>query len=53
MQTFITIKRYKNFLHLHAEFFDHMNGVYQEIVYDNLKTAVAKFVGRHEKKPTK
>jgi len=45
-------QKMENFLHLHAEFFDHMNGVYREIVYDNLKTAVAKFVGRHEKKPT-
>ena len=34
----------ENFLHLHAEFFDHVGGVYRETVYDNLKSAVAKFV---------
>ncbi|MCX6382873.1 MAG: IS21 family transposase [Actinobacteria bacterium] len=45
-------KKMENFLHLHAEFFDQVGGVYREIVYDNLKTAVAKFVGRNEKKPT-
>ena len=26
--------------------------MYREIVYDNLKSAVAKFVGRNYKKPT-
>ena len=45
-------QKMENFLHLHAEFFDRVGGVYREIVYDNLKTAVAKFVGRNEKKPT-
>ncbi|HUU40968.1 MAG TPA: IS21 family transposase [Desulfatiglandales bacterium] len=45
-------KKMENFLHLHAEFFSHMGGVYREIVYDNLRTAVAKFVGKSYKKPT-
>lgn len=45
-------KKMENFLHLHGEFFDHVEGVYREIVYDNLRTAVAKFVGRSHKKPT-
>ena len=45
-------KKMENFLHLHSEFFDHVGGVYREIVYDNLRTAVAKFVGRTHKKPT-
>lgn len=42
----------ENFLYLHAEFFESAGGVYREIVYDNLKTAVAKFVGKNYKKPT-
>ena len=45
-------QKMENFLHLHAEFFNHMEGVYREIVYDNLRTAVAKFVGRSDKRPT-
>ena len=45
-------QKMENFLHLHAEFFESAGGVYREIVYDNLKTAVAKFVGRNFKKPT-
>jgi len=45
-------KKMENFLHLHSEFFSHMKGVYREIVYDNLRTAVAKFIGRTHKKAT-
>ncbi|MCE5329605.1 IS21 family transposase [bacterium] len=45
-------QKMENFLYLHAEFFESAGGVYREIVYDNLKTAVAKFVGKYEKKPT-
>ena len=45
-------QKMENFLHLHAEFFESAGGVYREIVYDNLKTAVAKFVGKTYKKPT-
>jgi len=52
MLIFTTIKRFQNFLHLHAEFFESAGGVYKEIVYDNLKSAVAKFVGKNFKKPT-
>lgn len=40
------------FLHIHCQFFEHVGGVYRETVYDNLRTAVAKFVGRNQKKPT-
>ncbi|MCL6087528.1 MAG: hypothetical protein M1475_03880 [Actinobacteria bacterium] len=36
----------------HANFFEDVGGVYSEIVYDNTKVAVAKFVGRNEKEPT-
>lgn len=45
-------QKMENFLHLHAEFFESAGGVYREIVYDNLRTAVAKFVGKNYKKPT-
>jgi len=40
------------FMEAHNEFFAHMGGVYQEMVYDNMKVAVREFVGRHEKTPT-
>ena len=47
---------YKNedtsaFIDAHAEFFDKF-GVYKTMVYDNMRVAVAKFVGRTEKEPT-
>lgn len=45
-------QKMENFLYLHAEFFESAGGVYREIVYDNLKAAVAQFVGRNFKKPT-
>jgi len=37
----------------HAEFFSHCKGNYKKMVYDNMKVAVKKFVGLHEKEPTK
>lgn len=37
----------------HAEFFEHCGGSYKTMVYDNMKVAVKKFVGLHEKEPTK
>lgn len=45
-------QKMENFLHLHTEFFSHVSGVYRQIVYDNLRTAVARFVGKNEKVPT-
>lgn len=45
-------QKMENFLDLHAEFFESAGGVYREIVYDNLRSAVAKFVGKTVKKPT-
>jgi len=42
----------ESFLDAHANFFEDVGGVYSEIVYDNTKVAVAKFVGKNEKKPT-
>lgn len=37
----------------HALFFEHVGGIYNTMVYDNMKVAVAKFVGHNEKQPTK
>ena len=31
----------------------HIGGIYHEMVYDNMRVAVAEFVGRHEKQPTR
>lgn len=39
------------FQEAHALFFEQVGGVYQTMVYDNMKVAVKKFVG-HEKEPT-
>ncbi len=42
-----------SFLHAHAEFFGHTCGVSTEVVYDNMRTAVAKFAVRAaDKRPT-
>jgi len=40
------------FLDTHANFFSEVGGSYKEMVYDNTRVAVAKFVGRDEKEPT-
>jgi len=40
------------FLDTHANFFDEVEGSYKEMVYDNTRVAVARFVGRYEKEPT-
>lgn len=36
----------------HIDFFSYTKGVYKTMVYDNMRVAVAKFVGRTEKEPT-
>ena len=41
------------FQQAHALFFDHIGGVYHELVYDNMKVAVKKFVGPTEKEATR
>jgi len=33
----------------HVRFFSMMGGVYKEVVYDNMKNVVSKFIGRNEK----
>ncbi|MBK5196410.1 MAG: IS21 family transposase [Proteiniphilum sp.] len=40
------------FMESHVRFYQTIGGVYREMVYDNMRVAVAKFVGRHEKEPT-
>jgi len=41
------------FMESHVSFFEHIGGVYHQMVYDNMRVAVAKFVGKHEKEPTR
>lgn len=40
------------FMESHVCFFEHLGGVYKEMVYDNMRVAVSKFIGPHEKEPT-
>lgn len=40
------------FMEAHVAFFAWIGGVYVELVYDNMRVAVAKFVGKYEKEPT-
>jgi transposase len=41
-----------SFQRAHVLFFDHVEGVYQSLVYDNTRVVISKFVGQHEKQPT-
>jgi transposase-like protein len=40
------------FKEAHICFFEHIGGVYQQMVYDNMRVAIAQFVGKNEKIPT-
>lgn len=40
------------FKEAHICFFEHVGGVYQQMVYDNMRVAIASFVGKTEKIPT-
>jgi transposase len=40
------------FKEAHISFFEHVGGVYHQVVYDNMRVAIAEFVGRSEKVPT-
>ena len=42
-----------SFMDAHVRYFDVIGGVYHLMVYDNMRVAVSKFVGLHEKEPTK
>lgn len=41
-----------SFVESHVHFFSHIQGVYHQMVYDNMRVAVSRFVGKHEKEPT-
>lgn len=41
------------YMESHNDFVGHVGGVYHEMVYDNMRVAIAKFVGRYEKQPTR
>lgn len=41
-----------SFMEAHNEFFAHIQGVFQEMVYDNMRIAISNFVGKNEKIPT-
>jgi len=40
------------FMESHVAFFSTIDGVFREMVYDNMRVAVAKFIGKYEKEPT-
>jgi hypothetical protein len=40
------------FKEAHICFFEHTGGVYQQMIYDNMRLAIARFVGKTEKIPT-
>ena len=40
------------FMQSHVDFIAHTNGVYKQYIYDNMRVAVARFVGAFEKEPT-
>ena len=41
------------FMESHVSFFNYTQGVFKAMVYDNMRVAVAKFIGKHEKEPTR
>jgi len=41
------------FMESHIEFVHFIDGVYQEMVYDNMRVVVRKFVGKSEREPTR
>ena len=40
------------FMQSHVDFFRHTNGVYRELIYDNMRVAVARFTGPTEERAT-
>jgi transposase len=42
----------ESFLDTHTNFFEEVGGIHKEIVYDNTRVVVARFVGRSIKEPT-
>lgn len=45
-------QKMENFLDVHVKAFSKIGGIHREVVYDNMKQAVKKFVGRCEKEAT-
>nr|WP_173495099.1 IS21 family transposase [Enterococcus faecium]QXF69010.1 transposase ISEfa15 [Enterococcus faecalis]WRJ79209.1 IS21 family transposase [Streptococcus dysgalactiae subsp. equisimilis]ALV83429.1 transposase [Enterococcus faecium]AVH81534.1 Transposase [Enterococcus faecium]QXF69069.1 transposase ISEfa15 [Enterococcus faecalis] len=45
-------QKMESFLDSHVRFFNHVGGVHREIVYDNMKVAVKRFVTKADKEPT-
>ena len=41
------------FMQSHVDFFSHTGGTHRELIYDNMRVAVARFVGKNEKEPTR
>lgn len=41
-----------SFQQAHVHFFSHTRGVYHQLVYDNMRVAIRRFVGPKEKEPT-
>lgn len=41
-----------SFMESHVRFFEVTGGVFHQMVYDNMRVAVAKYAGLHEKEPT-
>ncbi len=45
-------QKMENFLDVHVKAFNKIGGIHREVVYDNMKQAVKRFVGRSEKEAT-
>lgn len=45
-------QKMENFLDMHIKAFNNIGGIHREVVYDNMKQAVKKFVGKNEKEAT-
>lgn len=45
-------QKMESFLDSHVRFFSHVGGVHKEMVYDNMRVAVARFISKTEKIPT-
>ena len=41
-----------SFSQSHIDYFSYLGGVHKELVYDNMRVAIKRFVGRSEKEPT-
>lgn len=37
------------FIDAHIQFFNHVQGIYETVVYDNMRNVIKKFIGKHDK----